>query len=52
MITALREPGEMTQDDIYIMQLDGSGIESVTGSVLDPGQPAPPAEALPDWGPR
>jgi Tol biopolymer transport system component len=52
MITALREPGEITQDDIYIMQLDGSGVESVTGSVLDPRQPAPPAEGLPDWGPR
>jgi hypothetical protein len=50
MITALRELREMTQDDIYGMQFDGSGVESVTGSVLDPDQPAPPAEGLPDWG--
>jgi Tol biopolymer transport system component len=50
MITAQREPGETTQDDIYVMHRDGSGIEPVTGSVLDPGEPFAPAEGLPDWG--
>ena len=50
MITAQREPGETTQDDIYVMRRDGSGIEPVTGNVLDPGEPSPPAEGVPDWG--
>ena len=49
-ITALREPGETTQDDLYVMRRDGSGIEPITGNLLDPGEPFPPAEGLPDWG--
>jgi Tol biopolymer transport system component len=54
MITALREPGERgaTQDDIYVMNVDGSRAKSVTGSLLDPEEPFPPLEGLPDWGPR
>jgi hypothetical protein len=51
LITALREPGGTTQDDLYILHLDGSGIEPVTGNVLDPGEPFAPVEGLPDWEP-
>ena len=47
MITAARELGEASQNDLYVMKLDGSEIEPVTGS-LSSG----PAEGLPDWGQR
>jgi Tol biopolymer transport system component len=47
MITAVRVPGEASENDLYVMNVDGSGVKPVTGS-LSRG----PAEGAPDWGPR
>jgi len=45
MITAVRAPGEASENDVYVMNLDRTGLMSVSGS-LSTGQ----AEGLPDWG--
>jgi Tol biopolymer transport system component len=50
MITAVRSDGETTENDVYVMNSDGTGIQPVTGSLPAPGEPLPPAEGLPDWG--
>jgi Tol biopolymer transport system component len=46
MITAVRELGETSQNDVYVMNVDGTGVHAVTASLSDR-----PAEGLPDWGP-
>jgi Tol biopolymer transport system component len=44
-ITAVRVPGEASENDVYVMNIDGSGIAPLTASLsLDA------AEGLPDWG--
>jgi Tol biopolymer transport system component len=45
MITAIRVPGESSENDVYVMSRDGTGIRSVTASLS-----RLPAEGLPDWG--
>jgi TolB protein len=47
MITSVRVPGEASENDVYVMNLDGTGIQPVTSSLS-----LRPAEGLPDWGPR
>jgi len=51
MITAIRVPGENTENDVYVMNADGTGIQAVTDSLPSPAGAPPPAEGLPDWGP-
>jgi Tol biopolymer transport system component len=46
MITAVRVPGESSENDVYVMNLDSSGIQPVTASLS-----LRPAEGVPDWGP-
>jgi uncharacterized delta-60 repeat protein len=46
MITAVRVPGEESENDVYVMKLDGTGVQLVTGSLS-----RMQAEGLPDWGP-
>jgi Tol biopolymer transport system component len=46
MITAVRVPGEASENDVYVMNLDGTGIQPVTASLS-----LHPAEGVPDWGP-
>jgi Tol biopolymer transport system component len=43
MITAVRVPGEASENDVYVMNLDGTGIQPVTASLS-----LPRAEGLPD----
>jgi Tol biopolymer transport system component len=44
-ITAVRAPGEASENDVYVMNVDGSGITPLTASLsLDA------AEGVPDWG--
>jgi Tol biopolymer transport system component len=45
MMTAVRELGETSENDVYVMNLDGTGIQPVTASLSNR-----PAEGLPDWG--
>jgi Tol biopolymer transport system component len=45
MITAVRVPGEASENDVYVMNRDGTGIHVVTA-----GLSRHPAEGLPDWG--
>jgi TolB protein len=45
MITAVRVLGETSENDVYVMNADGTGIQPVTGSLSNR-----PAEGLPDWG--
>src|SRR5262249_57061049 len=47
MITAVRVPGETSENDVYVMNLDGTGAQPVTASLS-----TRPAEGLPDWGPQ
>ena len=46
MITAVRVPGEESENDIYVVKLDGTGVQSVTGTFS-----RRQSEGLPDWGP-
>jgi TolB protein len=45
MITAVRILGEASENDIYVMSREGTGIHVVTASLS-----RRPAEGLPDWG--
>jgi Tol biopolymer transport system component len=45
MIVAVRIPGEHSENDIYVMRRDGTGIRPVTTKLS-----TYPAEGLPDWG--
>ena len=45
MIVAVRIPGEHSENDVYVMRRDGTGIRPVTT-----GLSIHPAEGLPDWG--
>jgi Tol biopolymer transport system component len=47
MITVMRAPGEASENDIYVMNLDGSEVTPLTGSLS-----TEEAEGAPDWGPR
>jgi Tol biopolymer transport system component len=46
MITAVRVLGETSENDVYVMNVDGTGIQPVTASLS-----LRPAEGMPDWGP-
>jgi Tol biopolymer transport system component len=46
MITAVRILGEHSENDVYVMSRNGTGIRPVTASLS-----RVPAEGLPDWGP-
>jgi TolB protein len=46
-ITAIRFPGETTQNDLYVMNLDGTGIRPVTESLATTIESQ---EGVPDWG--
>jgi Tol biopolymer transport system component len=46
MVTAIRSPGEASENDVYVMSLDGSHMVPVTTSL-----PNDRAEGVPDWGP-
>jgi TolB protein len=46
MITAIRYPGEASENDVYTMDLDGTHISPVTDALS-----IPQAEGAPDWGP-
>ncbi len=44
MITVAHNLGEGKNADIYVMNLDGSGLRDVTNSAI--------FDSAPDWGPR
>jgi TolB protein len=44
-ITAVRIPGRRSENDVYVMRLDGSHLRNVTKALS-----RRPAEGLPDWG--
>ena len=46
MIAALRSPGEASENDVYVMELDGTIVQVVTASLSDER-----AEGTPAWGP-
>lgn len=46
MITAVRSPGEASENDVYTMNFDGTDVTPVTDSLS-----IPQAEGAPDWGP-
>lgn len=46
MIAALRAPGEASENDVYVMELDGTMVQVVTASLSDER-----AEGTPGWGP-
>jgi Tol biopolymer transport system component len=47
-IAAIRWPGETTENDLYVMNLEGTAIRPVTGSLATAIESA---EGVPDWGP-